>query len=91
MNDDITMAQVKAGEGAAVERLRRKGLLPPEATVEECYRAESVHIFQRQQLEHQLATTFVALQKTNVPTERQRIWSECLRLAGELERLNEHD
>lgn len=35
MNDDITMAQVKAGEDAVVERLRQKGLLPAEDIVDQ--------------------------------------------------------
>lgn len=41
-----------------------------------------------QQLEHSLATAFVTLQREKNPAQRTRMWSECLRLAGELEKLN---
>lgn len=40
------------------------------------------------QLEHSLATTFITLQREKNPAERTRMWSECLRLAVELEKLN---
>lgn len=42
---------------------------------------------QRRQLEHELATTFIAQQKERVPSERTRLWNECLRLVKQLEEL----
>lgn len=44
---------------------------------------------QRQQFEHSLATTFVTLQRERMPERRQELWGECLRLAGELEKLSQ--
>lgn len=46
---------------------------------------------QCQHLESALATAFVSMQATYNPGERQGYWLECLRLAKEIERLNEHD
>lgn len=48
-------------------------------------------VTKRQHLESALATAFVSMQGTLNAGERQRLWLECLRLAGELEKLNEHN
>lgn len=84
MNDDITMAQVRAGEDAVVERLRQKGLMPP----------AQLHIpadrdAKLAQLEHSLTTTFVTLQRERVPERRRQLWNQCLEFAAQLERLND--
>ena len=76
--DDIQLAQVTTAEDAVVERLRRKGLLPPDPAAE------------RQHLEHALATAFVSMQGTRDAAERQKHWFECLRLASEIQKLNNH-
>ena len=44
---------------------------------------------ERQQLEHSLATTFIAQQKESIPAERTRLWNRCLELVTEIERLND--
>lgn len=43
-----------------------------------------------QQLESTLARTFVRMQRERVPGERQRLWTELLRLAAELEKLDDN-
>ena len=75
--DDITTAQVEAGEAAVVERLRQRGLLPSENVVD------------RLSLEHSLATTFVKWTKERDPAERTRLWGEMFDLAKKLEQLND--
>lgn len=85
MNDDITLPlRGVSGEGQ-VGQLTAMSSYDPASKLPTAAEIDALALYQ--QLEHSLATNFVALQKTNVPTERQRIWGECLRLAGELEKL----
>lgn len=77
MNDDRVKAQVKA--------LQQRGEL---SLGEAAYRAESVRIFTRQQLEHSLATAFVKWTKERDPTERGTLWLEMHEMAKKLEALN---
>lgn len=50
---------------------------------------EAVRNDQRRQLEHELSAAFIAQQRERIPTERARLWNECLRLVDEIERLND--
>lgn len=51
----------------------------------------STEMIKRSTLEHALATAFISMQGTRDAAERQRGWLECLRLAKEIERLNDNN
>lgn len=50
---------------------------------------DAINNDRRRALEHELSTTFIAQQKERSPSERQRLWLECLRLTAEIEKLEQ--
>lgn len=58
-------------------------------TIEQLDREKAVAHLRRIRLEREIGRMFAEQQKERVPAERTRLWNECLRLAGELEKLNQ--
>lgn len=56
-------------------------------TIEQLDHESAVAHLRRIRLEREIGRTFAAQQKERDPAERTRLWNECLRLVGELEKL----
>lgn len=60
-------------------------LCEPDGTLRDLYQDKN----EQQRLESTLARTFVKMQRERVPNERQKLWTELLRLTAEIERLSD--